>query len=415
MVKHKIFLASSSELKEDRKDFEILIGRKNKEWVDQGVYLDLIVWEDFLDALSHTRLQDEYDKEIRGCDIFVMMFHTKVGRFTEDVAAADLLVVFVLQARVRQRVEKVFPHDQRGTGIRPARCWRCAQNAPSHQATGDYVMADPAFALHLGDGVYLDSDGNIIGGPEVGTVVYQAEFKLPVDPKKVADALKEVKDAFADAGDPKKNPKVLEKITEIYGFLFDANKLDATKLLGMLATISKIAGTVAPVLLVVGFAFDVAKMFGLFKDGPSALEQLMVKRFDELKTQIASIGELIRNEGLQSGRQEVILLNASVVEYIDNLTSSGLTLAQLEADLVKITAAHEAHVAGLFKLISKSTYETIFDAATHTQVWGLMQWHLFTYPTGPAAPQRAVLPRRTRCRDSASPARRRESGCRRAT
>ena len=84
MVKHKIFLASSSELKEDRKDFEILIGRKNKEWVDQGVYLDLIVWEDFLDALSHTRLQDEYDKEIRGCDIFVMLFHTKVGRFTEE-------------------------------------------------------------------------------------------------------------------------------------------------------------------------------------------------------------------------------------------------------------------------------------------------------------------------------------------
>ena len=84
MVKHKIFLASSSELKEDRKDFEILIGRKNKEWVDQGVYLDLIVWEDFLDALSQTRLQDEYDKEIRGCDIFVMLFHTKVGRFTEE-------------------------------------------------------------------------------------------------------------------------------------------------------------------------------------------------------------------------------------------------------------------------------------------------------------------------------------------
>ena len=84
MVKHKIFLASSSELKEDRKDFEILIGRKNKEWVDQGVYLDLIVWEDFLDALSHTRLQDEYDKQIRGCDIFVMLFHTKVGRYTEE-------------------------------------------------------------------------------------------------------------------------------------------------------------------------------------------------------------------------------------------------------------------------------------------------------------------------------------------
>lgn len=253
-------------------------------------------------------------------------------------------------------------------------------------------MADPAFALHLGNGVYLDSDGNIIPGPEAGTVVYDTPFKLPADPKKIGDALKEVSDALKDADDPLKNPKVLEKITEIYGFLFDKDKIDAGRLLSMLATVSKIAGTVAPVLLAVGFAFDVAKMFGLFKEGPSALEQLMVKRFDQLKVQVASIGDLIHKENLEEGRQAVILLNASVIEYVDNLISSPLTPAQLETDLGKISAAHEAHVEGLFKLINRSTYETVFDASTHTQVWGLMQQHLVLYPTSPDAPQRAVLP-----------------------
>ena len=72
-MRTKIFLASSSELEEDRKEFEILINRKNKDWADRGVFLELVVWEDFLDAISKTRLQDEYDKAIRECDVFVML------------------------------------------------------------------------------------------------------------------------------------------------------------------------------------------------------------------------------------------------------------------------------------------------------------------------------------------------------
>ena len=59
MTKKKIFLASSSELKEDRDSFEIFINRKNKDWIDKSIFLELILWEDFLDAVSQTRLQDE--------------------------------------------------------------------------------------------------------------------------------------------------------------------------------------------------------------------------------------------------------------------------------------------------------------------------------------------------------------------
>jgi hypothetical protein len=84
MLTKKLFLASSSELKEDRKEFEIFINRKNKDWVARGVFLELIVWEDFLDAVAKTRLQDEYNRAIRECDIFVMLFWTKVGQYTEE-------------------------------------------------------------------------------------------------------------------------------------------------------------------------------------------------------------------------------------------------------------------------------------------------------------------------------------------
>ena len=84
MQKKKIFLASSSELKEDREQFEILINRKNKAWIDKGIFLELVIWEDFLDALSQTRLQDRYNEAIRECDIFVMLFFTKVGKYTNE-------------------------------------------------------------------------------------------------------------------------------------------------------------------------------------------------------------------------------------------------------------------------------------------------------------------------------------------
>ncbi len=80
----KIFLASSFEMEDDRQEFEIFINRKNKAWADKGLFLNLIVWEDFLDTLSQTRLQDEYNKAIRDCDIFVMLFCTKVGQYTRE-------------------------------------------------------------------------------------------------------------------------------------------------------------------------------------------------------------------------------------------------------------------------------------------------------------------------------------------
>ena len=34
--------------------------------------------------MSETRLQDEYNKAVRDCDIFVSLFFTKTGRFTEE-------------------------------------------------------------------------------------------------------------------------------------------------------------------------------------------------------------------------------------------------------------------------------------------------------------------------------------------
>lgn len=80
----KIFLASSEELKKDRDSFELFISRKNKLLRKIGVVLEVIRWEHFIDAVSFSGLQNEYNKAIKECSIFVMLFHQKVGKFTEE-------------------------------------------------------------------------------------------------------------------------------------------------------------------------------------------------------------------------------------------------------------------------------------------------------------------------------------------
>ena len=79
MRRIKIFLASSFELKDERVQFELLIGRENKRLVNHGVFLELVVWEDFRDHFTKDGLQAEYNKAVQACDIFVMLFFTKVG------------------------------------------------------------------------------------------------------------------------------------------------------------------------------------------------------------------------------------------------------------------------------------------------------------------------------------------------
>lgn len=80
----RIFLASSSELKDDRDAFDLYFRQQNDRLRKEGFYLEIIRWENFLDGMSETRLQDDYNKKVRACNIFVSLFMTKTGKFTEE-------------------------------------------------------------------------------------------------------------------------------------------------------------------------------------------------------------------------------------------------------------------------------------------------------------------------------------------
>ncbi len=80
----KIFIASSEDLAKERDQLEILIRRQNDELWEGGMRLQPVRWENFLDTISPSRLQDEYNEELKQCDIVICLFHTKVGQYTAE-------------------------------------------------------------------------------------------------------------------------------------------------------------------------------------------------------------------------------------------------------------------------------------------------------------------------------------------
>jgi len=80
----RIFLASSAELRADRDAFDLYFRQQNDRLRNEGLYLQIERWENFLDAMAETRLQDEYNRAIRDCDLFVSLFQTKTGQYTAE-------------------------------------------------------------------------------------------------------------------------------------------------------------------------------------------------------------------------------------------------------------------------------------------------------------------------------------------
>jgi internalin A len=80
----RIFLASSADLREDRDAFELYFLQQNHEFLKKGFHLKVERWESFFSAMSRTRSQDEYNKVICKCDVFVSLFGTKTGKYTEE-------------------------------------------------------------------------------------------------------------------------------------------------------------------------------------------------------------------------------------------------------------------------------------------------------------------------------------------
>ncbi|RYU91638.1 hypothetical protein EWM62_06780 [Mucilaginibacter terrigena] len=80
----RIFLASSIELKTDREQFKIFIADENARLNSSDIFLEVVGFENFSNAISDAGLQAEYNKALCACDMAVFLIFSKVGVFTDQ-------------------------------------------------------------------------------------------------------------------------------------------------------------------------------------------------------------------------------------------------------------------------------------------------------------------------------------------
>jgi len=82
--KTKIFIASSNDLSQERKEIVLWAARKNKKLIEQNKFIDLVLWEDLLQSFQGERIQDYFNRELLQCDIVIVLFYTQLGAFTRE-------------------------------------------------------------------------------------------------------------------------------------------------------------------------------------------------------------------------------------------------------------------------------------------------------------------------------------------
>ena len=90
----KVFIASSEELRLERLEFTDMIQQLNRILKPRDVEIDPVKWE-YLDAsMGPLHKQEEYNQELKKCEICLVLFWTRFGDYTKselDTAYSELL------------------------------------------------------------------------------------------------------------------------------------------------------------------------------------------------------------------------------------------------------------------------------------------------------------------------------------
>ena len=84
VTKKTFFLASAGELIRERDLTEITIHRKNSSLIDRDLFFEVIRWEELLQTFEKSRVQERFLSWVSDCDVLIVIFHTKVGKFTKE-------------------------------------------------------------------------------------------------------------------------------------------------------------------------------------------------------------------------------------------------------------------------------------------------------------------------------------------
>ena len=80
----KVFLASSDELEMERLQFDSLFNHLNRIFRPRGLYLELSKWEYLDSSMGPKHKQEEYNEELKTCEMCMVMYWTKLGEYTGE-------------------------------------------------------------------------------------------------------------------------------------------------------------------------------------------------------------------------------------------------------------------------------------------------------------------------------------------
>jgi hypothetical protein len=249
-----------------------------------------------------------------------------------------------------------------------------------------FVMAE--FSVNLGGGLYMDSSGVLSHGPVPGKPVYGTPGGgLPVNFDTLAKAFSGLAKALPNSDDSKSRDK--------FDDVFDGigmSPSDEENLISALQAIGAVASVIGSVVPVIGAAFAVLTLLlGLFKDGPSPLEVLITRRFDDLAREIKALETQITQRDLRGQRSLISAAIAAFANYVYELKNTPPDASVLLLRQQDMRAQANSAGIAVRNLLDASTWLASFSPNEYNKVWPFLQDWLYTFPrTG--APARALMP-----------------------
>ena len=80
----KVFIASSEELGQERLEIGDLFAHLNSIFKRRGIVLEVSKWEYLDESMGSLRKQDEYNREIKTCDMCMVLYWKRLGEFTRE-------------------------------------------------------------------------------------------------------------------------------------------------------------------------------------------------------------------------------------------------------------------------------------------------------------------------------------------
>ena len=248
------------------------------------------------------------------------------------------------------------------------------------------------FSVHLGGGLYMDSNGMLSHGPVPGKPMYGTPGGgLPVSLDTLAKTFSGLAKALpSDDKDPdyKQSRKKFDDVMDGIGMA----AADKENLINALQAIGAVASVIGSVVPIVGAALAVLTLLlGLFKDGPSPLEVLINRRFDDLARQIKALETQITQRDLRGQRSVISAALATFANYVYELKNTPPDAAVLVLRQQDMRTQVNAAGVAARNLLDASTWLASFAANEYSAVWPFLQNRLHTFPRA-GAPMRALMP-----------------------